>query len=426
METVEDTAAILASLKGIVSISEQSQCLTTRLVAHIKRQQSQRQAMFLRFMETERVADDRRRQRRLRILQRLIAQRSSPSVWVRTKADDWWRQVLPSFTDQQFVENFRTSKETFQYLCRRLRPAMERVDTTFRLAVPLDIRIAVALWKLATNSDYRSIGHIFGIGLSTACDCLREFCSAVEEVLLPEVLKMPSLDKMKEHAQYFEQRWGLPQCIGAVDGSHIPILAPQQYHTEYFNRKGWYSIVLQAVVDGRGLIWNAYTGQPGSLHDARVLRLSALWELAERGRVFSQEYMSVGGQNVGYYIIGDAAYPLKSWLMKPFADTGALTKEEQTFNVKTSRARVVVEHAFGRLKGRWRCLQKRNDCSLERIKSMVLTCCVLHNLCESHNEMWREEWSEPLPPDSLVQPPATDAEGVAVRSALMRHFVLPN
>ncbi len=49
---------------------------------------------------------------------------------------------------------------------------------------------------------------------------------------------------------------------GAIDGSHIPILAPQEYHTEYFNRKGWYSIVLQAVVDGKGLFWNVFAGYP--------------------------------------------------------------------------------------------------------------------------------------------------------------------
>ncbi|KAK7910497.1 hypothetical protein WMY93_015181 [Mugilogobius chulae] len=104
-------------------------------------------------------------------------------------------------------------------------------------------------------------------------------------------------------AQQFELKWGLPQCIGAVDGSHIPILAPQEYHTEYYNRKGWYSIVLQAVVNSSGQFWNIYTGQPGSLHDARVLRLSALWDLAESGQMFAQETVNINGQAVGYYIL---------------------------------------------------------------------------------------------------------------------------
>ncbi len=39
--------------------------------------------------------------------------------------------------------------------------------------------------------------------------------------------------------------------VAVIDGSHIPIMATQEYHTEYFNRKDWYSIYFQAVVDGK-------------------------------------------------------------------------------------------------------------------------------------------------------------------------------
>ena len=29
-------------------------------------------------------------------------------------------------------------------------------------------------------------------------------------------------------AAYIEQKWGLPQCVGSIDGSHIPIIAPHR------------------------------------------------------------------------------------------------------------------------------------------------------------------------------------------------------
>ncbi|XP_051556508.1 uncharacterized protein LOC127442481 [Myxocyprinus asiaticus] len=362
--------------------------------------------------------------RRRKILLRLCALRSSPSVWVYKREDDWWKTVVPSFTDHQWIENFRMSKETFQYICRRVQPAMEKMDTRYRLSVPLQKRVAVALWKLATNAEYRTVAHLFGVGIATACDCVRDFCSSVLEILMPEVIQVPTAEKLNEMTLYFEQRWGLPQCVGSIGSSHIPILAPLEFHTEYINRKGWCSILLQTVVDGNGLFWNVFAGLPGSLPSARVLRLSPLWKLAERGMLFPQQQRCIGGQGVDHYILGDADYPLRSWLMTPFTDDGRLTEGQHVYNYTTSKARVVVENAFDRLKGRWRCLLERNDCSLERVKSMVLTSCVLHNLCESNGEEYREEWDKSVPfaqPDEPLAPGA-ETEGMGVRAALVHYL----
>lgn len=52
--------------------------------------------------------------------------------------------------------------------------------------------------------------------------------------------------------------------------------------------------------------------------------MSAIWKLPERVKIFSQQYIS-SGQDVGMYIIRDAAYPLTTWTMKYFPHTGILT-----------------------------------------------------------------------------------------------------
>ena len=78
--------------------------------------------------------------------------------------------------------------------------------------------------------------------------------------------------------------------------------------------------------------------------------------------------------------------------MKAFLDSGNLTANQKRFNYCLSRAIVVVEHAYGRLKGRWRCLMKRLDVSVCDVPELVAACCVLHNVCEVHGDRFNNEW----------------------------------
>ena len=71
---------------------------------------------------------------------------------------------------------------------------------------------------------------------------------------------------MKAVVEGFLSRWGFPQCVGAIDGSHIPIIAPKENATDYFNRKKFHSVVLQALVDCEYKFMDVYIGWPGSGH----------------------------------------------------------------------------------------------------------------------------------------------------------------
>ncbi|XP_052415715.1 uncharacterized protein zgc:113227 isoform X1 [Carassius gibelio] len=365
----------------------------------------------------------RQRLRSRRQIALMIMRRRTSAVWSYPREHKWWDTIVPEFTPEQFIQNFRVSRESFEYMCYRLKHVLERKNTNFRLCLPVKKRIAIALWKLATGNEYRSVSQLFGVGVSTVFNCVQDFCNAVIKVLLPVHIKFPDSKRLKEMADVFENRWNLPQCVGAIDGSHIPIIAPEKYPRDYFNRKGWHSIVMQAVVDGNGLFWDLCVGHPGSVHDARVLRESYLWKMLNDGHPLKQSKAHISGCDVGYYLIGDSAYPLQNWLMKPFPDTGGLTPQQQRFNIRLSSARSVVDSSFGRLKARWKCLLKRNDCKLELIKKMVLTCCVLHNICEE-----RDPFSEDISAVHMyTQPPVQalidhEPEGTDVQTALLDYF----
>ena len=82
------------------------------------------------------------------------------------------------------------------------------------------------------------------------CEIVHRTCHVFSEHLLPHHVKLPTEDRLREIIQEFEVLWGFLQTVGAIDESHIPIL---KCPFDYFNCKGFYSVILQAVVDSRGL-----------------------------------------------------------------------------------------------------------------------------------------------------------------------------
>lgn len=93
---------------------------------------------------------------------------------------------------------------------------------------------------------------------------------------------------------------------------------------------------------------------PGCTHDAVVLKDSHLFKNINN---FARPSKIINGTDIKAFIIGDPAYPLQEWLMKAY--TVPATPEEESFGVYLSKARIVVENAFGRLKSRWRIWQKK-------------------------------------------------------------------
>ena len=342
-------------------------------------------------------------------------------VWIKTRSSEWWdRIVMASFNNRDWIENFRMQKCTFMYICNLLRPHIQKKDTIMRCAITVEKRVAVTLWRLATNVEYRTIGHLFGISRASVCCIVREVCENIVRVVMPKYIKWPRGEQLQETIELFENMWDYPQCAGAIDGSHIPIIAPEEFHTDYFNRKGWHSVILQAVVDARYRFTDVNIGWPGSVHDARVFTNSEIFKKGQRGCLFDSSTAKskvIQGVEVPVHLIGDPAYPLMSWLMKAHSDTGQLSTVQSTFNYRLSRARNVVENAFGRLKGRWRCLAKRNDCDLEFVKLQVASCCTLHNICEVHGDRYQEEWSAVVQSTELPQPRAGPRSNAVSESA---------
>nr|XP_058972373.1 uncharacterized protein LOC131798721 [Pocillopora verrucosa] len=109
--------------------------------------------------------------------------------------------------------------------------------------------------------------------------------------------------------------------------------------------------------------------------------LSKLQREIDQGTWLNGPSKIIGSSEVGPLLVGDSAYPLSIWLMKPFKQTPTLTESQLRFNRALSQARVVIEQAFRILKGRWRCLYKPLEEKTSRVPTTIMACCVLHNIC---------------------------------------------
>lgn len=95
--------------------------------------------------------------------------------------------------------------------------------------------------------------------------CVHDIWNVITERLLEKYVKFPKDDELKTVIDGFQQTWGFSNCAGAIDGTHIPIIAPSLAHGDYLNRKGFYSIPLQALCDHQYIITDLNVGWHGNL-----------------------------------------------------------------------------------------------------------------------------------------------------------------
>ena len=136
-------------------------------------------------------------------------------------------------------------------------------------------------------------------------------------------------------------------------------------------------------------------GYRGSIHDARVLRVRGIFDLAENEEILSARTRMVNGGLLKPMLVGDSAYPLKNWLIKPFSNRGRLSPQKRRFNEKLSAMRSVIERAFGLLKKRWRLLLKKIEQSHASVPRSVTAACVLHNFCVMQGDSFDDDNDRP-------------------------------
>ncbi|XP_077187070.1 uncharacterized protein LOC143834278 isoform X2 [Paroedura picta] len=309
----------------------------------------------------------------------LTAVRFPKRVWTEKRNTGWWENfVVSAWSDEEWLANFRMTRNTFEELVSMLRGRLERQTTNMRSPIPVEKRVATTVWYLANTAPYRVISQQFGIGISTTGQIMLEVCCAMEAELSRKVICLGT--EIGTNMDGF-RRLGFPHCIGAVHGSQIPIRAPKGRSNGYGSRKFFCSVLLQGTVDCSGRFIDVEVGQSGRKNNAIVFQNSHLRSTMDAG-VFvpGNPTVTMEGVQVPALVIANESYPLRRWLMKPYLSPR--NKVQRHFNQNLGRAYSVVERAFIRLKARWRCLTERLHVLLNNVNPILMACVILHNICE--------------------------------------------
>lgn len=164
-----------------------------------------------------------------------------------------------------------------------------------------------------------------------------------------QVIRFPQQPAVQEVAAegFYTERRRIPNVLGCIDGSLVPIKSPSQHEEAYVCRKGFHAINVQCVCTHDLRFTNIVARWPGSTHDAFIWSNCELKDQLQRG---------IGN---GGYLLGDQAYPLRPFLLTPVRNPQ--DEAERLYNAHHRRARTIIEQTFARWKMRWLCLNREGN-----------------------------------------------------------------
>ncbi|XP_069494216.1 putative nuclease HARBI1 [Ambystoma mexicanum] len=336
----------------------------------------------------------RRRRRRVRHAQQIppvqaVAPRRQPTIQrIRSNPFD--------LTPAQIHTLYRLDRDTITNIVELIQDDLVSLFN-IRTAIPPLLKVASVLHFLATGTYQHTVDQMHGMSQSCFSVVLNQLLDALLKhanayISLPRTPQEANATKIAFHALA-----GMPNVIGALDCTHVELVVPHAVEAVYRNRKLYHSINVQMVCDASQIITHCCARYPGSTHDAMVLRNSSLPRYMEGDVVRSG------------WLLGDAGYPLKLWLLTPVRNPQ--NGHEEDFNRAHTRTPVVIEQTFGLLKALFRCISRSGGALIygpEKVGKIITACVMLHNMCIRRNI--------PLLPDVELPPPGEveGEEGVEV------------
>lgn len=170
-------------------------------------------------------------------------------------------------------------------------------------------------------------------------------------------------------------------------------------------------------------------GSAGKNNDSCIFERSSLKKCHERDKLFVENSSVINNVNVPVLLIGDSAFRLSRYLLKPYPFKTNQPPNERNFNYHLSKCRRVIENAFGQLKARFRKIGKGLEVAPHNCNVVIKACCLLHNFLKDQQDDVVYSWLEEAQALSCrIQPSSTttignnNVDGKAIRDAIAASF----
>ncbi|CAH1972161.1 unnamed protein product [Acanthoscelides obtectus] len=225
--------------------------------------------------------------------------------------------------------------DMFDILLSLVMSKIQRQHTIMREALPAKVKLEITLDFLSSGISYRRLSHFYRVSRFSLSKFIPEVCEEIFKAL-KENIKIPNnAEEWAKIENGFRKKWNFLLCCGAIDGKHMHIIAPGNIGSMYFNYKKVFSIVLMALVDDDYCFRYVDVAACGMASDGSVFKNCSIYKKLENNLL--------------------------------------------VYNYRLSRARQIVENAFGILVSRFRIFQKPIATNIETVDKIVLAACALHN-----------------------------------------------
>ncbi|KAH9638366.1 hypothetical protein HF086_006221 [Spodoptera exigua] len=158
------------------------------------------------------------------------------------------------------------------------------------------------------------------MGISTVHSIIHETIRAICDVLMPLVMQIPDEEMWDKVSRDFFNIWNFPNCLGAIDGKHVSIQAPDNSGSLYYNYKIFFSTVLLAVVDAKYNFLIVDVGSYGKNSDGGILQNSKFGKKLNTNKLKLPPNKPLPNttESLPHVFIGDEAFPLSNNILRPY------------------------------------------------------------------------------------------------------------